>query len=176
MKYFLTIIIGIFSLTISISQEKVDKSVVGSGATKSDNGTVFLKGTLGQATIGKTRNNNDKASIGFWEVINASMTTSIEEVDIGEIPQGIFLGQNYPNPANQETRIQLKVPERMRVSIHLIGMNGQRIGVMLQEDILAGNYVITTDVSHLPEGQYLYVLYEGQRIISSKKMLVSHKK
>ena len=176
MEQILTITLWITAVTVGMAQEKIDKSVVASGATNASNGNIILQGTLGQPSIGKLNNGEAIASIGFWEVLNARMTTSIIEVDLSESPMGFLLGQNYPNPADGETRIELHVPGKKDVSIHLMGLDGKRHGIIHKESLVAGTYVIETDVSHLPEGQYLYVLYDQKKIIASKKMMVSHRR
>lgn len=79
--------IWIFSLLLLlpielINQNQVNKSVLGNGATNSNNTTNSLKGTIGQTVIGSTNNSTYINNQGFWYVANINVeapTVSISE-------------------------------------------------------------------------------------------------
>lgn len=79
--------IWIFSLLLLlpidlINQNQVNKSVLGNGATNTNNASNSLKGTIGQTVIGSTNNGSYINNQGFWYVANINVeapTVSISE-------------------------------------------------------------------------------------------------
>ena len=167
-------ILGFMTLVSLSAQEKLEKKVIANGATKAGNGTVKLNGTLGQTFIGLTQNVQIKARIGFWETVLEGMSTAVVEVDFDARPSGYFLGQNYPNPADQTTYIDLEIAERKEVSIRIYSNMGEYLGEIHRDRMAPGKYKLSSDISHLPKGNYLYSLFVEGKIIASRKMSVMH--
>jgi hypothetical protein len=68
----------------------------------------------------------------FWIDNICAYHISATDVDLGNaetdfVPGGYWLGQNFPNPFNANTRIQFYLPEESDVSIKIINMLGEEI-------------------------------------------------
>jgi hypothetical protein len=160
--------------TICTPQEKLEKSVLASGATTASNNEVSLQGTIGQIFTGKASNNVNNINIGFWESVAAKMSTAIVEIDLLLNTQNIYLGQNYPNPADQDTRIDLQLPRQSEIQLILFDVNGRRLGTIYKGLLHKGKYVFSTEAAHLPQGLYRYALLIDSRVVDSKPLLVFH--
>lgn len=80
------------------------------------------------------------------------------------------LGQNIPNPFNQETAIKVSVPSGIsKASLIIYSMDGKQI----REFILSpGNQTVTVNGISLPAGQYQYNLVLDGKTTDSHKMIV----
>jgi hypothetical protein len=67
-----------------------------------------------------------------------------------------YLGQNYPNPANQTTRINYNIPENAEVELVLYDMQGRKIRIMVNEMKEAGRYSYDLNTTGLTKGIYYY--------------------
>ena len=84
-----------------------------------------------------------------------STSTGVEDL----IASGkISLGQNFPNPAEGNTRIPLSLHEGAFVSLKLFNGNGQFIRVISERQFAAGDHEINVDLHGLAAGVYHYRL------------------
>lgn len=74
------------------------------------------------------------------------------------IEYGIFLYQNYPNPANPRTMIQFSIDERAHIKLFLYDTVGRRSKTIRDEMMEAGEYKVRLDASNIASGAYFYVL------------------
>jgi serine protease AprX len=92
-------------------------------------------------------------------------------------PENYLLMQNWPNPFNTSTQISFQVPESGRVQLSLSNLAGQRIGILLDDRLNAGEYRLTWDGTNqqgmpLPSGLYVITLRTPHHLISRKAVLV----
>lgn len=91
-----------------------------------------------------------------------------------ELPNNFILYQNYPNPFNPSTNIKFYIPEMGRVKIKLYDILGKEISILLDEDLLEGEYNFHFDAAklntQLASGVYFYSV-ETSKGIFSKKMI-----
>jgi hypothetical protein len=95
--------------------------------------------------------------------------TNVGILSIGENNM-FMLGQNIPNPANENTLINYSVPKAGEVLFHVHSIRGQ---LLYSKTIEAqrGNQSIELNTSTLAAGVYFYSMeYKGQRIV--KRMSV----
>jgi hypothetical protein len=81
------------------------------------------------------------------------------------------LGQNYPNPFSQNTRINYSIPKSGQVDLLLYDMQGRLVKVMVNEMKEAGNYIYDLNISNLSRGIYLYKMHSGN-FTSVKKLVI----
>jgi hypothetical protein len=89
---------------------------------------------------------------------------------------GFYLGQNRPNPAEENTTIPFMLPEEGMVTISLLNPVGSEISCLINKQLTAGSHSITTDCSHLAAGVYIYRLrFENgnTRYSQSRRMVIS---
>jgi len=82
-------------------------------------------------------------------------------------PRGKTLSiDNYPNPFNPTTEINLQVPETMHVSVNVYDLLGRKVSTVIDSELTSGRHRITFDASFLATGTYFYVLNtdKGDRI------------
>ena len=86
----------------------------------------------------------------------------------------ITLGQNFPNPANGITRIEVKIPAGVKqLDLTVTDMNGKVSKRISLTNLNPGKESIELDVNDLPNGQYFYTV-EADGFKASKKMTVNH--
>ena len=95
-----------------------------------------------------------------------------EEVLVDNLaPIDFALHQNFPNPYNPSTTIKYQVPVISFVTIKVYDVLGNRIATLVNEEKLAGTYVVEWDASELTTGIYFYTLSSGN-FFSTKKMIL----
>lgn len=94
-------------------------------------------------------------------------SVGIDEADA----DGLWLGQNIPNPSNAITNIAYNLPSEGNVVFNMVNMVGQTVySQRIKAD--AGRNQLDINVSELPNGVYYYAIeFEGKRLV--KKMVVN---
>jgi len=108
----------------------------------------------------KRHNNDTKRTLSCTDV----------GIDDYENEEGVYLGQNEPNPATVITRIPYSVPEPGKVTFDLTNANGQLLYTTTEEAEVGVNH-IEMNVSNLAVGVYYYTLHY-KNVVLTKKMVV----
>ncbi|MDP2365145.1 MAG: T9SS type A sorting domain-containing protein, partial [Ignavibacteria bacterium] len=103
-------------------------------------------------------------------VYSNDLITSVDDDNL-YIPESITLHQNYPNPFNPTTNILIELKEKTFVSLEVFNSIGQRVAVLLNNQLSAGSTNVSFDASSLSTGVYLYRL-NANGITSGKKMML----
>ena len=82
-----------------------------------------------------------------------------------------LLGQNYPNPFQNETIIQYSLAEAARVSVSLYDMNGKLVKVLVNGSRESGTHTLRFNSGSLSSGIYFYKLQAGN-FSAVKKMII----
>jgi len=96
--------------------------------------------------------------------------TAIKE-DI-KLLEEFYLSQNYPNPFNPSTNIKYVMGSRQNVSLVVYDVLGNKVAVLVNEEMPAGEYEVTFNGSGLASGVYVYRLKTNGKIISKKMILI----
>lgn len=98
---------------------------------------------------------------------------TIYKLTIGEVdvPSEYSLYQNYPNPFNPSTTIKFGLPENSNVVITIYNQLGEKIDVLLENDLEAGFHTITWNAASLASGLYFYEM-KTNKFTSVKKLLL----
>lgn len=83
------------------------------------------------------------------------------------------LGQNYPNPANGNTKIEYTLANGGNATFTVTNIHGQVIETRSLENLNAGMHTIDLDMSSYASGIYMYTLEAGDKKLT-RKMTVSH--
>jgi hypothetical protein len=70
----------VVSTSVALYAQRIERSVVSSGAVGVSNGIVSMQGTIGQPIIGRASNAQHRAGHGFWHTV-ADATSSVERSD-----------------------------------------------------------------------------------------------
>jgi hypothetical protein len=103
-----------------------------------------------------------------WVLTENIQSISVEE---GTVPEEYSLMKNYPNPFNPSTTIQFSVPEQSFIKLEVINNLGERVEVLLSEELTAGTYKYDWDAGHLTSGIYYYSL-STESFNQTKKLLL----
>lgn len=97
------------------------------------------------------------------------ITTSEIEADI---PDQIFLSNNYPNPFNPSTTIAFGLSEESDVILDVFDMLGRKVQTLIDRRIPAGTYDVRFNASTLASGVYIYRLKTNNKVLSKKLTLI----
>lgn len=98
--------------------------------------------------------------------------TTIAVVPEPEMVKVYELSQNYPNPFNPSTNIKFSIAQAGLVRLSVYNILGEKITELLNENMSAGEHVVSFDASHLTSGIYLYKIESGSFIRVNKMLLV----
>jgi len=103
--------------------------------------------------------------------MNFSMSIGIAENDMNN---GIGLGQNYPNPAdNGGTRIDVSLAHSTQVNMVLRDVSGKLVQTLENSTMAPGVHHVDVNTANLGEGVYFYTLTTSN-MVSTKRMTVVH--
>ena len=88
------------------------------------------------------------------------------------IPVTYDLYQNYPNPFNPSTTIRFDLPVEAPVPIIVYSAIGQKIAVLVDDRLPAGQHEVRFDASMLPSGVYFYSMRAGEFVRNRKLLLL----
>jgi hypothetical protein len=86
-------------------------------------------------------------------------------------PLKFNLSQNYPNPFNPSTIIRFTLPKQLKVRLQIFDLLGREIAVLLDQEMQPGEHQVVCELSHLPNGVYIYRLSAG-RFVEQRKMIL----
>jgi hypothetical protein len=104
-------------------------------------------------------------------VIDSVGVLSVEEIHDSEIVNDFNLYQNYPNPFNPSTNIKFALPQSGYVTLEVFGVTGERVDVLISEELNAGKYNYEWNGSNLTSGIYFYRLNAGS-FVETRKMIL----
>lgn len=85
--------------------------------------------------------------------------------------KGFILENNYPNPSKNETTFRFSIEDSKRVYLDIYNTSGQKVGVVVHENLNGGSYEVKFKTSSLLPGIYYYRLTAGNQS-DTHKMLV----
>jgi hypothetical protein len=88
------------------------------------------------------------------------------------VPSVYFVSPNYPNPFNPSTTIKFGLPKNSFVNISIYDILGQKVSVLVNEQMKAGEYVADWNASNFTSGVYFYKIEAGEFTKTSKMMLI----
>ena len=98
------------------------------------------------------------------------LPTSVEYTP--QIVNSFDLSQNYPNPFNPTTTIEFSISESSDVVLSIFNVLGQKVAVLINDNLEYGKYKIQFDASQLSSGIYIYQLKSNSTFISKKMELL----
>ncbi len=102
---------------------------------------------------------------------NGKASDSMNQDDSSSVKPNYYLGQNYPNPVNQNTRIAYSIPISAKVELVLFDLQGRQIKILVNETKEAGEYYYDLNTAVLAKGIYVYRIHSGN-FWAVKKMVV----
>jgi hypothetical protein len=94
------------------------------------------------------------------------------ENNLNDIPKDFYISQNYPNPFNPSTTINFGLPKASEVQIEVYNILGQRLAVLADGKMEAGNHTVVFNGDRFASGVYFYVMRAGDRTFKEKMLLI----
>jgi hypothetical protein len=69
---------------------------------------------------------------------------------------GIILDQNYPNPADFETKIKFTVTKTLYVNLKIYAIDGKEMRSLVNKVLFPGQYEVEVDLNEFKSGVYCY--------------------
>jgi hypothetical protein len=109
------------------------------------------------------------------ELVQLYGTTDIKEIQKSQ-PAAYFLGNNYPNPFNPNTKFRYTIAEGRNVSIIIYDITGIKVAELVNSFQNAGTYEATWNGKddsdkQVASGTYIYTIMAGN-FKQSKKMIL----
>lgn len=102
----------------------------------------------------------------------AKYNTVLTAIARDELASGFTVSQNYPNPAKNQTQVEVTIPKNGLVNIDLYDLTGRKIANWYHQVLAAGNHSLNFPTQNLYSGIYFYqVSYSGRSVV--KKMIVN---
>lgn len=121
-------------------------------------------------TIGFGLLSSEEMQFMFYMYFTGELPTGTDEP--ADIPDGIHLAQNYPNPFASRTEITYQVPVPAHVEIRVYDVLGQEVAVLANGSVAAGKHTVDWDAGHLPSGMYFIRLEAGASIMTRTAFLI----
>ena len=89
-----------------------------------------------------------------------------------QLPDDIVLHQNFPNPFNPTTRIQVELDRAETIRLEVFDVHGRNVAVLVDGALPAGLHSFNFDGTGLSSGVYLYRLHTPGRTFTQSMVLV----
>ncbi len=115
---------------------------------------------------------------GGYELVPPDSSDVVHVVPVGVrertdgIPKEFYLNRNYPNPFNPSTTIAYGLPKEAQVQVAVYNILGQRVALLVDGVVKAGNYQVVFNANRLASGVYFYVMRAADKVFKQKMVLL----
>ncbi|PIQ09280.1 MAG: hypothetical protein COW71_07340, partial [Ignavibacteriales bacterium CG18_big_fil_WC_8_21_14_2_50_31_20] len=92
--------------------------------------------------------------------------------DVENVPTEYSLNQNYPNPFNPSTTIKFGIPEASDVQITIYDMVGNKVDVLVNDNLSAGYHTYNWNASNRASGIYFLQMTTSKFTKVNKMLLI----
>ena len=104
-------------------------------------------------------------------MLKQRIVTGLGSPTFADVP-ATFQLQNFPNPFNPSTTIDVRIPEREHVRLSVFDLLGREVAVLLDEDSPAGTRLVRWNATGLSSGVYIARFSSKNETHSTKMLLV----
>lgn len=119
--------------------------------------------------VGSMLDDEKAENAGAIHLYDLSFITSITQREESNL-NSYSLYQNFPNPFNLDTSIKFRLPKSSHVKLEISAITGQKIKILIDENMAEGYYTITFNAGNLPSGLYFCKL-QTDDFVGIKKMI-----
>jgi hypothetical protein len=94
----------------------------------------------------------------------AMITTSIDD----NLMPGLAIGNNYPNPFNNQTNIVFEAERTAEIRIDVFDLTGRLVCNVFEEPVVEGRHVISWNATGYQEGVYILKITSGALTVTRK--------
>jgi hypothetical protein len=138
-------------------------------------GDMTADGTIATIAI-KLNDANAMFNLAGDGAVNNNSLSSIDAIEVAELPETFALQGNYPNPFNPSTTIQFDLPETADVEIQVFDMVGRVVMTLPTQNIKAGSKrSVQVNASQLASGSYFYRVIarmESKTLVETGRMML----
>lgn len=91
------------------------------------------------------------------------------------VPSMFYLGQNFPNPCKDSTKIKYCLPLRTKVNLTIYGSDWKKMKELVNKIQEAGTYKVTLNCCDLPTGNYFYRILAVDPLTNTRELFVEMK-
>lgn len=102
----------------------------------------------------------------------SQIPTAVTDQRRETLPDHVALYQNFPNPFNPTTQIRFALPSQSRVTLEIFNILGQRVKLLVDGTLSAGEHTISWNAAGCGSGVYLYRLRAGSHTEVRKMLLL----
>lgn len=96
------------------------------------------------------------AGVPAWGFMDVNTPVNVATETTTELPEGIRLEGNYPNPFNPSTTLRFAIPETGEVTVRVYDLLGRSIRTLVMGQQSAGMQQVQFTASDLASGTYFY--------------------
>ncbi len=89
----------------------------------------------------------------------------------GHVPTHFDLGQNFPNPFNPTTTIEISMPQTRYVNLRVFDLLGQEVATLVADELQPGKHKIQWNAAGVTSGVYFYRLRAGD-VVQTRRLIV----
>jgi hypothetical protein len=109
----------------------------------------------------------DNPRIGYMTSIRTNITPHTNN-----LPSHYAMIQNFPNPFNPKTTIEISIPKSEFITLDIYNIIGQKVATLESAILGAGSHSYTWDASDQQSGVFLYQLKTANYLETRKMLLV----
>jgi len=103
---------------------------------------------------------------------NGNFSFIITEVKDEQLPTGYAISNNFPNPFNPKTRIDITLPNSGVVKIEVFNLLGESVTEAIENIMNAGTNFVDIELNGLPNGIYLLRIRIDDKYTTVKKVML----
>jgi hypothetical protein len=152
---------------VAAAQIDLVKVALAGGAIESSSTDFRLRGTLGEAVVGRAGSASYGMGQGFWAGQFSLGTIGVPEVEpVSQAPSVNLLRANRPNPFRASTTFEYSVAEEADVTLGVFDVTGRKVATVLEARQAPGTFRVDWDGRgdsgrRVANGIYFYRLTVG---------------
>ena len=142
-----------------------------------DTGKHYILNTLALddetlAGYGLERDDTQEASDHLPRVFDISLDPSVGIINENPVPKKIAIVNNYPNPFNPTTTINITVEIQHATSLNVYDINGRLIDLVFQGELEIGTHEFQWEGTNYSSGVYFIKMKSGDYVQTRKMILL----
>ncbi|MFZ1731284.1 MAG: T9SS type A sorting domain-containing protein, partial [Bacteroidota bacterium] len=148
-----------------LSQNKIAREVVASGATTMTAGNYAIRGTIGQPIIGTGRCPVHAGFFGFWYNAGAQVV-GIRPAPLAAAGQ-LTIRSVYPNPARGMATVRVSLPSPSPLVVVVTDLLGRDISKVEEKSLTAGEHTVPLPLYGAAPGFYfIHAVTPGGSVVT----------
>jgi len=121
--------------------------------------------------IPQTEGSQTDNPVRYLSIPNPLWMEGVAGEDNG-VPNHYYLSQNYPNPFNSSTNIKFNLDKAADVRLAIYNILGEKIAILVDGRIDAGEHTISWDASQFVSGIYFYKFFVNDHSEARRMVLL----